>query len=255
MAHDFLPAKVPVGFAHRGGTDVAPENTDGSFAHAVAIGYTYLELDVHLSADGEVVVWHDDTLTRVAGIDRAIVEMTWSELAEVRVGGDFRVVRLADLLDRYPTARFNIEPKHDDVIEPLVGVLQDADAIRRVCIGSFSDKRISMLRDKLGPDLCTSAGPIEIVKTLLACYLYPSFRPKQQCVQIPIRAYGIPLDRAGLINRLQRMGQQVHYWTINDETEMVRLLDAGADGIMTDNIKLLKAVLESRGHWDVSPRS
>ena len=249
MVHLFLPKKVPVGFAHRGGTDVAPENTDGAFAHAVAIGYRYLELDVHLSRDDEVVVWHDETLLRVAGIDRAVADLTWSELSEIRIGNDHRLVRLSDLLETYPTARFNIDPKSDPVVDPLIGVLRRANALDRVCIGSFSDERVARVKKALGAEVCTSPGPRELVKTLLAAYLYPRYQPRHLTVQLPTRGYLVPLDRPGLIRRLQKLGLQVHYWTINTESEMVRLLDAGADAIMTDEVGLLKTVLESRGQW------
>lgn len=249
VANQFLPTKVPIGFAHRGGTDTAPENTKGAFAHAVALGYTYLELDVHLSADGEVVVWHDETLSRVAGIDRAVSDMTWAELAAIRIDGEHTLVRLVELLEQHPEARFNIEPKHDAVVGPLIAVLRAADAVDKVCIGSFSDRRIQQFRSEFGPEFCTSAGPAELAKTFVAAYMRPRLRPAHRCVQIPVRAYGMSLDRPRFIRRLQRLGLQVHYWTINDESEMVRLLDAGADGIMTDNIGLLKAVLESRGEW------
>ncbi len=255
VANQFLPTKVPIGIAHRGGTDAAPENTKGAFAHAVTLGYTYLELDVHRSADGEVVVWHDETLSRVAGIDRAVSDMTWNELAAIRIDHEHSLVRLAELLGQYPNARFNIEPKHDAVVDSLIAVLRTANAVDRVCVGSFSDRRIKRFRSEFGSDFCTSAGPVELAKTFLSAYVWPWFRPRHQCVQIPIRAYGIPLDRPGFIRRVQKLGLQVHYWTINDESEMVRLLNAGADGIMTDNIGLLKTVLESRSEWSDNLRS
>ena len=139
------------------------------------------------------------------------------------------------------------------MVDSLIGVLRAAGAEDRVCVGSFSDARIERVRAELGPTVCTSSGPRELAKTLVAAYLFPRYRPRQACVQLPTKAFRIALDRPGLIRRLQAMGLQVHYWTINRESDMVRLLDAGADGIMTDEVGLLKTVLQSRGQWNEQP--
>ncbi|MEL6985304.1 MAG: glycerophosphodiester phosphodiesterase family protein, partial [Actinomycetota bacterium] len=156
------------------------------------------------------------------------------------------IPRLVDLLDAFPDARFNIDPKADDAVDLLVEAIRSRDAVDRVCIGSFSEARVARARAALGPELCTSPGPSGMVKVLLAAVLWPRWRPPYGCVQIPTQANGLSLSGRWLISRLHAMGLQVHYWTINERAEMIRLLDNGADAIISDEIEVLAQVLAER---------
>lgn len=249
MAWSYLDGVVPFGFAHRGGNGPAPENTIAAFRYATELGYRYLETDVHATADGELVAFHDDELERVAGLPGGIADYGWDRLSQVRLDGDHSIPRLSELFETFPDARFNIDPKADDAVDLLVDTITEYEAVDRVCIGSFSEDRISRARNALGPQLCTSPGPGGVAKVLAAAHLRPSWRPPYGCVQIPTSGGPIRTDSAGLIKRLHRLGLQVHFWTINDADEMVRLLDRGADAIITDEIELLKEVLQARGEW------
>lgn len=252
MAFPVLELSTPFGLAHRGGAVGAPENTLAAFVSATELGYRFLETDVHRTSDGVLVAFHDDDLSRVAGIEGRIADRTWAEVSQIELEGDHRIPRLIDLLSAFPDARFNIDPKADDAVEPLVAVISEFEAVDRVNIGAFSEVRITRMRRDLGPSLCTSPGPAGLVRVLLAAYLFPKWRPPYGCVQIPTRQYGLNLSGKGLIRRLKRLGLQVHYWTINTEAEMVRLVDNGADAIITDEIELLKTVLTRRGEWSES---
>ena len=257
---------VPFGMAHRGGSGPAPENTEAAFARAVSLGFSHLETDVHLSADGVVVAFHDDELSPAGGdggtdvggghggppggrsggvVGRPIAELTWPELSEIDLGGGHRIPRLVDLLERFPDARFNIDPKVDEVVDPLIEIIESHEAVDRVCIGSFSEDRIRRVQAALGPRLCTSPGPGGMVKVLGAAIAWPRWRPPYGCLQIPTRAYGLPLTGRWLIGRFHRLGLQVHFWTINDRAEMERLLDNGADALISDNIDELVEVIWS----------
>ena len=249
MAWTYLDGEPPYGFAHRGGIGPAPENTIAAFQHATSLGYRYLETDVHVTSDGELVAFHDDELQRVAGLPGAISDYGWDRLCEVRLAGGHRIPLLSELLESCPDARFNIDPKADAAVDPLVEIIKAHGAVDRICIGSFSEARITRARKALGSRLCTSPGPAGLVKVLQAAYLRPSWKPPYGCIQIPTARGPIPLDTAGLIERVHRLGLQVHYWTINDADEMDRLLDRGADAIISDRIDVLKQVLDSRGHW------
>ncbi len=249
MAWSFLDVDPPFGFAHRGGNGPAPENTVAAFSRATELGYRYLETDVHRTADGILVAFHDDDLERVAGLPGQISDYSWERLSEVRLDGEHPIPRLTDLLETFPDARFNIDPKADDSVDPLIEIIRSFDAVPRVCIGSFSEGRIQRMQDALGPELCTSPGPQGVVKVLLAAVLGVPWTPPYACLQIPVSNYGIPLDSAWLIGRIKKLGLQVHYWTINGEAEMRRLLDRGADAIITDETEVLKRVLEDRGQW------
>ncbi|MFW2382141.1 MAG: glycerophosphodiester phosphodiesterase family protein, partial [Acidimicrobiales bacterium] len=176
----FLDFDGIIAFAHRGGTSTAPENTMASFENAVGLGYRYLETDVHRTADGVLVAFHDPSLERIAGDSREISEIEWPELAEIRFDGH-SIPRMDALLQRFPEARFNIDPKADSAVEPLVNVIRDHDALDRVCIGAFSDQRIERLRSLLGPELCTSPGPRSTISAILP-WPQPGEHP---CVSIP----------------------------------------------------------------------
>lgn len=249
----YLDAPRPRAMAHRGGSDVAPENSMAAFRHAVDIGYLYLETDVHLSADGVLVAAHDADLSRVSDCDRRIDEMTWDEIAEVDLGGGEHLPRMVDLFEAFPESRFNIDPKADDAVEPLARLIHDAEAIDRVGIGSFSDERLDRMRRFLGDRLCTSPARSGMAKVLTAAYLYPRWTPPYGCVQIPVEFKGVSLARNGLIERIQALGLEVHYWTVNEADEMNRLLDNGADVIITDEADLARSVLEQRGQWHPAP--
>lgn len=249
MGWPFLDIDVPFGFAHQGGDDVAPSNTEASFEHAVSLGYRYIETDVQVTSDGVLVIFHDDDLGPITGVPGRIEDLTWAEISELRVGDDHRLPRFEDVVLRFPSTRFNIDPKTDRAVEPLIDAIRRLDLLDRVAVGSFSDSRVRRVQAALGGELATSPGPIGTVAVLLRALIWPRPGTGYAALQIPPRYRGIPLAVPFLIERLHRMDLQVHFWTINERAEMEKLLDAGADAIMTDRTELLRTVLEQRGNW------
>lgn len=258
--HEFLRWPGPIPFAHRGGASEAPENTLPAFERAAALGYTYLETDVHRTADGVVVAFHDDRLDRVTDRVGAIAELPWAEVRAARVDGREPIVRLDELLEAFPTARINIDPKHDAVVDPLADVLERTAAVGRVCIGAFSDRRIAALAARCGPELCTSMGPRQVARLVSVSARLPLRGPRRSdggataqgwapCAQVPTHQGPVPLVTARFVRAAHRLGVAVHVWTIDDPLEMERLLDLGVDGIMTDQPAVLRSVLERRGQW------
>ena len=254
--HAFLDHPGPIAFAHRGGAAEAPENTRASFAHARDLGYRYMETDVHATADGVVVVIHDPDLARTADRPGRVGDLPWSEVAEARLPGDQRLLRLEEVLTEWPELRWNIDAKADAVVEPLARVLEATGAVDRVCTTSFSDRRIARLRRLVGPRLCTAAGPRAIAGLRLASagpgLAAALVRPAWTGVaaaQVPTHQGPVPIVERRFIDFAHRQGMAVHVWTIDDEAEMDRLLDLGVDGIMTDRPSVLREVLERRGGW------
>ncbi|MBC8195458.1 MAG: glycerophosphodiester phosphodiesterase [Acidimicrobiia bacterium] len=247
--HPFLDHSGVLAFAHRGGTGDWPENTMAAFGHAVSLGYSYLETDVHLTSDGVVVAFHDDSLDRVTDRQGLISELSWKEVSEARVGGTEAVPRLVDLLGAFPDAKINIDPKDDPVVGPLASLLLDHDALDRVCIGAFSDRRLDRCRKLMGAGLCTSAGPRATARFRLANFGLPFPMPPWRCLQVPIRSSGIRVVDERFVRHAHRLGLQVHVWTVDDPVEMGHLLDLGVDGIMTDVPAVLRAVLVEREMW------
>lgn len=226
-----------------------------AFAHAVSLGYRYLETDVHLSVDGALVAFHDANLRRACGIDRKICDVATAELAEMRVGGRAPVPLLNDLFDRFEEARFNIDCKSDAAVEPLARFIHERQAIDRVCLGSFSHARLRRLRSLLGPGLLTCMSPIEISSLRASGRLGGS---AARVAQVPVRygssgrGRGVTVLTPRFVEAAHRQGIAVHVWTIDDPTEMERLLDLEVDGIMTDDPGTLRSVLAARGQWPES---
>ncbi|WP_159943264.1 MULTISPECIES: glycerophosphodiester phosphodiesterase [unclassified Nocardiopsis] len=260
MTSAYLSSPAPVALAHRGGWLTgergAPrtelENTAAAFQHAVDLGYTYLETDVHATADGVLMAFHDPTLDRATDRSGSIGELPYREVSRARVGGSEPVPVLEDLLGSWPEARFNIDLKADAAVAPLREVLRRTNAWDRVCVGSFDQRRLDRARALLGRPVATSCGPLDVVR-LRAASLSPLLRALAGrvpvCAQIPMLHGGFPLLSRDLIRTAHRMGLQVHVWTINEPRVMERLLDAGVDGIVTDNTVALRDLLVRRGQW------
>lgn len=246
----------PLALAHRGGAGYGPnvghENTVAAFAEAVALGYRYLETDVHATSDGALVAFHDTVLDRVTDAEGVIAALPWSEVSSARIGAGHAIPLMDELFETFPDARFNIDVKAASAIEPLVEAVRRHRAIDRVCIGSFSDSRLRAVRRALGPDLATSAGPLEVASMRLSPpVLDRVVRSRAQALQIPVsHSVGgrtVRVVTRGLLRLAHRLGKQVHVWTIDDAEEMNRLLDLGVDGIVTDRIDTLRDVLAARG--------
>lgn len=248
--HPYLEHDGPVAFAHRGGASAAPENTMLAFEDAVSLGYRYVETDVRVTADGVLVAFHDDDLQRTCGVRQRIGATTWSQLRDLRVDGREPIPLLEDILGTWPDVRVNIDCKTDAAVEPLVDCLQRTNSLDRVCLGSFSDGRLDRLRSLLGDGVCTSMGPRAVARMVGGSLAPWRIRPPRAPVaQVPLRQGPIPVVTASFIEHAHQHGIAVHVWTIDDPAEMGRLLDAGVDGIMTDDTRALRDVFVARGIW------
>jgi len=248
VSSGFLDHPTPLAFAHRGGASHFPENSWKAFEHAIALGYTYLETDAHATGDGTVVAFHDKTLDRVTDSTGAIASLTTAQVAAARIAGSEPIPLLADLLMAWPQCRFNVDVKDEPVIGPLVEVLRATNAWDRVCITSFSGRRLAATRRQLPRPVCMATSPAAVGAIMAGtppALLAERFsRLWIRCAQVPIRVV-----TAAFIRRCHAAGLQVHAWTVNAPEIMNTLLDLGADGIMTDQTATLRDVLISRGQW------
>ena len=244
----FLEEKF-LAFAHRGGNEFAPENSFRAFKSAVDIGYKYLETDVHLTKDGFLIAFHDDTLDRVTDKSGLIRDLTLSEIKKAKIAGTDEIPLLSELLNSFTDCFFNIDCKVDETVQPLINLINNKDFINRVCIGSFSQKRINFIRKSLGKEVKTSMGPAEVILSKFLSYTSLGYNFKSSYTSIPIRRYGINLLDERNINYLKSNNQKVIACTINDEDQMKMLINIGIDGIMTDNLTLLKKVLIEESLW------
>lgn len=260
--HAFLDRSGPIAFAHRGGAGEAPENTLAAFEIAIALGYGYVETDAHLTRDGTLVAFHDDRLDRVTDRTGAIAELAIAEVEAADAGyafspdgggsfpfrgRDVRVPRLEEILTRWPDVRVNIDPKSDRCVGPLAALLDRLDAWERVCIGSFSDRRLRRIRALGRGRACTSMGPRSVALARLAATSGLMARLGADCIQVPVRRGPFPIVTARFLEAAHRAGLPVHVWTINDRTTIEDLLELGVDGIISDRLRLLRDVFTHRG--------
>jgi glycerophosphoryl diester phosphodiesterase len=244
----FLDHPRPLAFAHRGGAAHAPENSWTAFEHAVKLGYAYLETDVRASADGKLMAFHDRSLERLTGAAGPINAAPYRELAALRMAGSEPIPLIEDLLGAWPGTRFNIDLKDDAGIPLLPEVLRRTGAWDRVCVTSFSRARLRTFRRLLDRPVCMTTSPLAIAAVRTGAPARLLARPLAQawarCTQVPGW-----LATPSFIRRAHRLGLDVHVWTINDRAAMTRFLDRGADGVITDDIETLRAVLTERGQW------
>jgi glycerophosphoryl diester phosphodiesterase len=249
---DYLDLPPPLAFAHRGGAAHYPENSWRAFEHAVSLGYSYLETDVHATADGVLVAFHDRTLDRVTDRAGRISGLPHREVAAARIGGTDPIPLLEDLLGSWPQARFNIDVKDEPAVRPLVEVLRRTAAWDRVCVTSFSAGRLRAVRRALPRPVCMATSPVGVGALRVAVprrVLGPALRRLSvRCAQIPVS-----VATPSFLRRAHAAGLQVHVWTVNDRDVMAEVLDLGFDGIMTDETEMLRDLLAARGQWRPNP--
>ena len=252
QAYAFLDHPGPLAFAHRGGSVDGLENTAVAFAEAVALGFRYLETDVHATADGVLVAFHDRRLDRATDASGAIATQPWARVRQARVAGTEPIPLLEDLLMTWPEARFNVDVKDAPAIGPLIDVVRRTRSQDRVCVASFSEARLAAVRRSLGPGVCTSLGPWASTRLWAAAIPpgWPALIPNGiPCAQLPPRAGLLPVVTGALVRAAHWAGVVVHAWTVDEPAEMHRLLDLGVDGLISDRPRLLREVLLSRGQW------
>ncbi len=244
--------------AHRGlippDADGIVENSFAAVAAAHAAGVGYVESDCHLTADGGIVLFHDDDLSRVTGDPQPVREVTTRRLEDLMSsrGG---LITLPQALEAFPTLRFNLDVKAEDAAEPVGReIARHSD---RVLLTSFSDarRRRSLAAARAaGGDPATSAGSATIVR-VLGAVATGSHRLVRRAVagidalQVPERRGPLRIVTRRFVTMVQRAGVEVHVWTVNDPDDMNRLLDLGVDGLVTDHADIAQKVVAAQtGH-------
>ncbi|WP_128378457.1 glycerophosphodiester phosphodiesterase [Streptomyces cavernae] len=250
IRHPYLDHPGPIPFAHRGGAADGLENTEAAFRRAVEAGYRYIETDVHTTADGRLVAFHDATLDRVTDGAGRIADLPWADVRQARVAGREPVPLFEELLETFPDVRWNVDMKAESSLLPLLDLIRRTDCWDRICVGSFNEARVARAQRLAGPRLATSYGTKGVLGLRLRSWGFPAaLRRSAVCAQVPQAQSGIPVVDHRFIQEAHARGLQVHVWTVNDAVAMHRLLDLGVDGIMTDHIGTLRDVLKDRGTW------
>ena len=294
MSHPFFDSRRPQVFAHRGGSALAPENTIAAFDNGLALGARGLELDVHLSADGVVVVHHDRTLERTTNLTGPIARRTADELARADAGYFFRRVQqdppyirgvdpprprdvdpprsrdvgrvlsdpaefpfrgrgmtiptLAGVLRRYRDVPIVVELKVNDpgLARAVVDEVRKADAIDRVCLGSFG---LRVLREvwRLESGLATSAAREEVRWALYRSWCrWPVTRAGYQGYQVPEWSGRTHVVSPRFVEDAHAAGLGVQVWTVDTEPDAARLLAWGVDALITDRPDIIVPFVDAR---------
>lgn len=263
--HSVIDPGWPVNLAHRGASSLAPENTLEAFGAAVESGAGGLELDVHLTRDGHVVVIHDPTVDRTTGRTGAVAEMTIDEIRALDAGHEFtpddggtlpyrgrnvRVPTLAEVLRQFPGVPVNIDMKVDSpgIEASVLGVLRTANAEGRALVVSSGYGAVRRFRRISGGSISTGASRWEtgVFYLFSRLHLELLLRPAYDALQVPPRHRGIPLATRRFIEAAHARSVRVDVWTINEADQMRRLLELGVDVIMTDRPGTLAEVLRER---------
>lgn len=254
--------KKPLLLAHRGSRILGPENTFEAFDIAHEAQADALEIDIRLSRDKTLLVFHDETLERVTNgfgkiTDHTLIQLKHFDAAyhfksqdgEAYRGRLIRLPTLGELFEAYPYTRINIDIKDKNplVAELLVECITHASAEKRVLVGSFHQLVITHFR-QIAPEIPTAASPKEVSKFFALSHT-PIKKTKidSAALQIPSHFGWLNLSSKRFINLAKRSNKPIHYWTINTSEEIRRLLTAGADGIVTDRIDLALPIFQEMG--------
>ncbi len=249
--------------AHQGGNHLWPDNTMLAFENAHALGVDVLELDVLLTADGEVVVIHDVTVDRTSDGSGAVAALTLAELRALDFayrwrppGGDpdvypYRgqgivIPTLGEVFEAFPGRAINVELKADDdrLIDATCALIVAHGKRDEVLVASFHQRALRVFRERC-PGVATSAGPDE-VRTFVfmnMAFLGRLYTPQAEAFQVPRRQAGLEIVTQRFVRGLRERNVLLDVWTINDEAEMRRLVDLGVDAIITDRPDLALRVL------------
>jgi len=249
VRHSFFASPRPLVFAHRGGSALAPENTIAAFDNGLRQGADGLELDVHLSRDRVVVVHHDRTLDRTTNMSGPIASRDADELARADAGCRFErdgqrpfaglgigVPTLDAVLRRYVNARIIIELKVNTVefAHAVIDVVRAADAVDRVCLGSFGRRVLRAARAR-EPRIATSAAREEVRLALYRSWCrWPVARVGYAGYQVPEFSGATRVVSPRFIEYARRAGLGVQVWTVDDADDASRLLSWGVDALISD---------------------
>ena len=263
----------PLVYAHRGGSALRPENTIVSFDHGLAVGADGLELDVHLSRDGVVIVHHDDTMDRTTSGRGPLVDHTADELARLDAGFWFRgpgpgsetadpaafpfrgcgigVPTLREVLTRYPDVPLIIELKKNqpELAQQTIDLVRASGAVGRVAFGSFGWRVLHAAR-RYEPRIPTGASREEARWALYRSWIgWPLGRPVYREFQVPERAGATTILSPRFVAHAHRAGLPVKVWTVNDTDDMRRLLRWGVDALISDRPDLAVVAVREARSW------
>ena len=248
---EFIRSTNIVPIAHRGASLLASENSFESFRKAFDLGYRVIETDIHSSKDGTAYIFHDITLERLTGENLKISDLKDVDIDSLKINNSSIIPRLSNVFEEFPEGLFNLDAKTWKSTTPIVDTIQNMGCRSRVCIGSFNDRRVHAIIKELGLETCHSMGTSNVIKFYLGAQLGVEQHFTSQCIQLPIKMFGISLTTRKVLSYARKLGIKIHFWTINNPVIMQQLLELNVDGIMTDDCVLLKEIMKEQNKWPV----
>ena len=230
-----------IGLSHRGNSKRFIENSFEAFNSVIQMGYKYVETDLRMTLDGEVIAFHDPDLKRLFNLDLQVKDLTFNEIANLFKEKNCSLLTLEDALKKFPKIHFNIDLKVEEVIQDSIKVVTDFNAFDRVCFASFhSSHTEKVLRHN--QNIIVSMG----MKDVALFKFFNLHNKKIKIVQIPLKWKGIKIMTRNLIQKAHKSNLLVHVWTINDRKLINNLIDLGVNGIVTDEPELLMEIMKER---------
>ena len=257
----FVASQTPLVIAHQGGEQIWPSNTMYAFERAIELGVDVLEMDVHSTRDGTIILMHDDTVDRTTDGSGAIAELTFSDIQALDAGAywteddgasfpfaglGITVPTLEAMFQRFPDIPMNIElkPAETDTALAVCDLIRQYGKEDDVLIASFHPTAMNAFRAAC-PDVATSSNEneIRIFFGLNTVFLGAAYSPASHAFQVPEYSGDIHVLTPRFVNGAKQHNIAVHVWTINDPVDMERFIALGVDGIITDRPDLLMALL------------
>ena len=263
----FFQNDRPLVIAHQGGELLAPSNTMAAFQNAADMGVDVLETDLHITKDGYLVTIHDPKVDRTTNGHGKVADLTLEEIQKLDAGYHFKdldgsysfrgkgvyIPTAEEMFQTFGDMRIEMEIKDDNPPEryeemaaKLWSLIEKYHMEDKILIASFDQEILKTFEKYAKGRVATTAGKQEVKNFVIfhKFFLRDLYQPQVDAFQIPTEDSGFDLTDQKLIDGAHRRGMQIHYWTIDDPKTMKKLLDAGADGILTNRPDLLLELLK-----------
>ena len=262
-SHPYYAADLnyPLVIAHQGGDDLWPGDTMFAMQHAAALGVDVLEMDLHITQDGVLVISHDETVDRTTNGSGEIETMTLAEIKQFDAGYDWSrddgttypyrgqditIPTLEEIFQTFPDYRMTIEIKttEQSMAQPFCDLIRQYDMQDQIVVASFHDERMAEFRE-VCPEVATSSARQEttVFVLLTKAFLGRLYSPKFLSLQVPEESSGITVMTPSFVRAAHERGLYVEPWTINDPAQMRQYIEWGVDGLITDRPDLMLEVL------------
>ena len=230
-----------IGLSHRGNSKKFVENSFEAFNSVIQMGYKYIETDLRMTLDGEVIAFHDPDLKRLFNLDLLVKDLTFNEIANLFREKNCRLLSLEDALKEFPDVHFNIDLKVKEVIQQSIKIVANLNAFDRVCFASFHSRHTEkVLQHNQNAIVSMSMKDVALFK------FFKLYDENIKVMQIPLKWKGIKVLTTNLMQKANKSNLLVHVWTINDRNTINKLIDIGVNGIITDEPELLMEIMKGR---------